>query len=228
MSTIAKLTHLIDSLEDGGDPTRLFAARAAYSFKHSWLELAQALVEVQNSGRYVEWGYEDFLGYCQTELGIKRTLVDKLTVSFRALKTHAPERLEAPDEEAPIPSYQSLDYFARALGEPRFDGNPSRDAPERELSPELSTQLRVAVFDEGCSPKELRERFDPVIRPKPPGREQYEAARKALSTTRKLLEQLEGLEGIREDVLREAEVAVANLQAEMEMHVEALGARLNS
>lgn len=226
MSNIQKLTVLIQSLEERGDSTRLFAARAAYNFKHSWLEMAQALVEVRNSGRYVDWGYDHFLDYCLMELGLKRAIVDKLTVSFMTLQQYAPERLEAPVDNAPIPSYQALDYYARAVGEPRLDGNPSRDAPADPLSRDLATHLHQAVFEEGASARELKERFDPFIRPKSPAKAQHEAAKKALVTSHRLLEQLDEVEGLDMETVRKAENAVNGLQDEIETLVETLRERL--
>jgi hypothetical protein len=216
MSSIQKLTHLINSLEHSGDTTRLFAAKAAYNFKHSWLEMAQALVEARNSGRFVEWGYDNFPDYCLRELGLKRAIVDKLTVSFSVLQQNAPSKLESLGEDEELPSYQSLDYYARAMNEPRLDGSQAHDAPEQDLSPELSGQLYTAVFDEGCTHKQLRQRFDPVIRPKPPAKEQHEAAKKALITSARLLEQLQEVEGVSIETLRGTEQAVADLQSEME------------
>lgn len=222
MSNIAKLCMLIQSLETSGDPTRLSAARAAYNFKHSWIEMAQTLVEVRSSNRFVSWGYDNFLDYCERELGLKRAVVDKLTTSFCVLQKVAPGRLERVREDEPIPSYQSLDYYARATAEHRLDGNPPRDAPSEELSPELSGQLYDAVFRQNCTAKQLRDRFDPMIRPKNPIQEQHEITKKALNTTLKLLEQLEQMEGINTDTLREAEVALANLEMEIKNRLDDL------
>ncbi len=222
MGSMEKLTVLMDSLEQGGDPVRLFAAQSAYNFKHSWLEMAQALVDVRNRDRFVQWGFDSFLDYCERELGLKKAVVDKLTASYYVLQQVAPERLETANEEAPIPSYQSLDYYSRATGEVRLDGNPARDAPEQEMSPELSGQLYDAVFNQGCSQKQLKDRFDPVIRPKPPAKEQQELTRKALSSARKLLELMDEVEGLRSETMYAVENAVARLEEEMEAHLEVL------
>lgn len=222
MSTITKLSNLITELENGGHPSRLHAARTAYNFKHSWLELAQALVEVKNTKEVTQWGYDSFLDYCNDELGIKRVLVDKLVTSFEMLQQYTPDRLESAEEPASIPSYQSLDYFSKAMGEPRLDGYPSDDAPEQELSPEVSGQLYAAVFEEGCTATQLKSRFDPVIRPKSTVVEQLEAAKKARATGKRYLQQLEDIEGVKLDVLRNTRDAIAELQVEMEALVEAL------
>ncbi|MDJ0762139.1 MAG: hypothetical protein QNJ97_04045 [Myxococcota bacterium] len=222
MSSIQKLNRLVESLSIDGHPTRLFAAKAAYNFKHSWLEMAQALVEVRNCGEWENWGFDSFLSYCEKELGLKRAVVDKLTTSYYTLQNHAPERLQQMSENAPIPNYQSLDYYSRALGEPRLDGNPSHDAPQQDLSPELRGQLRAAVFDEGCTHKQLRERFDPVIRPKPLAAEQLEATKKAAGTARRLLDQLSIVEGISTQALRGTCDAVAALQDELDARIRSL------
>ncbi len=223
MSTkaIQKLTQLIHSLENADDPLRLFAAKSAYNFKHSWIEMADALVQVRSSGSFQQWGYDTFLGYCEGELGLKKALVDKLTVSFSALEQYAPERLMG-ETESPIPTYQSLDYFSRAMGHPRFDGSDPRDAPEAPLSPELSGQLFTAVFEEGCTHKQLKDRFDPVIRPKSSAETEHDAVKKVLGTTKKLQEQLEALEALDAGLLREATAILSRLQSVMEDRKEAL------
>lgn len=218
---IQKLTQLISHLERGDDPLRLFAAKSAFHFKHSWIEMADALVQVRNSRAYVPWGYESLLAYCEGELGLKKALVDKLTVSYAAMEQYAPERLTG-EADAPIPGYQSLDYFARAMGAPRFDGSDPRDAPPEPLSPELSGQLRAAVFDECCTPKQLRDRFEPLIRPRSAAEEERDAVRRALTTTVRLRDQLEELGGIGPDLFRDATDALARLQEAMEERREKL------
>ena len=216
MSTaIQKLTQLITALQNSGDELRLYAAQSAYNFKHSWVEMADALLQVRDAGAHGAWGYDTFLAYCEGELGLKKALVDKLTVSFSALQQHAPDRLSG-EAEGPIPSYQSLDYYARAVGSPRFDGSDPRDAPSEPLSPELTGQLQAAVFDECCTHKQLKERFEPLIRPKSLAEEQHEAVRKVLSTTRKLQEQLEDVGALDADLFREAADLLARLQTALE------------
>ncbi|MBN2343100.1 MAG: hypothetical protein JXX29_08090 [Deltaproteobacteria bacterium] len=216
MSSIQKLNGLIAQLEQGGDNTRLYAAKAAFNFKHSWLEMAQALVEAHAANRFVEWGYDTFLDYCDRELGLKKNIVDKLMVSFQMLQQHAPQKLDQISEDETMPSYQALDYYARATGELRIDGCPPSDAPGYDLSPELNQQLYDAVFEQGCTPKQLKERFDPVLRPKSPTKEQQDHAKKTISTTRKLLEQLDELEGISHDTIENTRRAVTRLYEEMD------------
>ncbi len=223
MGNLERLLVLRNELEHGNaDPARLYAVECAYNFKHSWLDMARSLVEVRNQNMYEKWGYTDFLNYCERELGLKRAVVDKLTASFYVLERVAPERLEAPAEDAPIPSCQSLDYYSRATGELRLDGNPSRDAPEQEMSPELSGQLYEAVFNERCSPKQLRDRFDPLIRPKPPAKEQLDVTRKALNSAHKLQELMEEVEGLSTETLRAGYDVLSKMEQEMELHLERL------
>ncbi len=218
---IQKLTQLITHLERSGDELRLYAAQSAYHFRHSWLEMANALVEVRKARAFERWGYDSFLAYCDGELGLKKAIVDKLTVSFHTLEQYAPERLGEGAEE-PIPSYQSLDYFARAMGEPRYDGSDPRDAPADPLSPELTGQLRAAVFDECCTPKQLRDRFEPLIRPKSDDKVAHEAVKRVLSTTRRLQEQLEEIPSLDVDLLRDAVDVLSRLRTAMEAQDEHL------
>ena len=218
---IQKLSHLIASLQGGNDELRLYAAQSAFNFKHSWLEMADALLQVRDSNAHGRWGYDTFLAYAEGELGLKRALVDKLTTSFSMIQQHAPERLSG-EEDAPIPSYQSLDYYARATGALRFDGSDPTDAPAEPMSPELSGQLHAAVFDECCTHKQLKDRFEPILRPKSAAEEQNEAVRKLLTTTKRLQEQLEEIESLDADLLRDAADILTRLQSALEDKKEML------
>ncbi len=208
---IQQLTHLISSLKRGGDDLRLYAAESVFKFKHSWIETADALVQVRDMGAYRRWGYDNFLTYCEGELGLKRALVDKLTVSYSALREYVPDRLTGEDD-APIPSYQALDYYSRAVGAPRFDGSDPVDSPSEPLSPELSGQLYAAVFEECSTHKQLKERFEPLLRPKSTAEEEREAVQKVLSTAKRLHEQLEEVGALKPDLLRNAAAILTELQ----------------
>ena len=193
-----RLAQLVQDLEKGGDADRLRTARSALNFKRAWVKLAESLVQVQRDGSYKSWGYADFIEYCTGELGLKRSVVDKLTVSFATLQQHAPERLEPESEQEEPPSYQALDYFSRALGEPRSDGKPARDAPEQMPSEEVVQELHQAVFEQGLGVQQLRQRFDPLIRPKGPAEQQLMATRRVAATAKRLVEQLQEVEGLSE------------------------------
>lgn len=194
--SIRRLTQLVDQLEQqSGDRVRLHAARCALNFRRSWIELAEALSELRASGAYQAWGYRDLMSYAAEELGIRAATVDKLLVSFTTLHKHAPARLSGEDEGA-IPSYQALDYFARATGEPRASGRPPRDAPDEPPSGEVLDALHAAVFDEGCSVRRLRQQFDPLIRPRSPEEARRIALRRLSLAARRLVEQLDEVEDL--------------------------------
>jgi hypothetical protein len=136
--------------------------------------------------------------------------------------------LDSSREQEPIPSYQALDYYSRALGVPRMDGRPAPNPPQHPLTSEVSSQLYAAVFNEGCTSKQLRERFDPLLRPKSDIKQQYEAAGKAMIFAKRLLEQLESLEGFNERVVQDAATAVDKLQKEAARVIETLRGTLKS
>lgn len=214
-----RLGKLLANLTDAGaHPSRIEVVAAALSFKRSWLELAQLLVRVRDEGNYRGWGYEDFTTYCQQELALTPATVDKLTVSFNTLHRHAPRVFDVrPDEEPPpIPSYQSLDYFSRALGEPRSDGSEPRNAPLEPPQPEVLDRLRTAVFEEGASVHRLRSEFDPILRPKLPAEQRVEAIRRATATGRRLVEQLGEVEGLSPERLGAVSKALENAQRELD------------
>ncbi len=219
---VQRLKQLVEDLEQGGGaPERLHAARCALAFKRSWVELAGALSAVREGGAYQSWGYDDLLSYCASELGLRRATVDKLLVSYATLNKHAPRRLES-DEEGAIPSYQALDYFARATGEPRADGSMPKNAPKQPIEGEVYDQLRAAVFEQGQTAAQLRYNFDPLVRPRSPEERQLLALRRASATAQRLLEQLGEVDGLAEEQVNHLQAVIDDLRGQIEQLVSAL------
>jgi DNA-binding transcriptional ArsR family regulator len=201
MAIDQKLGELADALEArGADELRVQVVRRAREFKRSWVMMAEALVEVRNLEAYVKWGYDDFYSYCSLELHIKRTTADKLTGSYIALKRHAPAVLKRDGLSERIPTYDAVDYFAKALQ--KDDRNATIE--QRAVPEEVVDELRHAVFEEGAPVTELRRRFNPVFHPKPEGAEQIEEIRRALTTARKLERQIEEIDGLHRPTVRAA------------------------
>jgi hypothetical protein len=186
MASLDRLDVLADKLEQSGDdPFRLTLVRCAQRFKRSWLELATALHELQARRGFERWGYSDMHDYCNKELSIRPSTVDKLLLSYGTVQRHAPEMLEPSRAPRDVPSFDAVDYFARALGR--------EEAPGKRLdaAPEVIDKLRAAVFDEGRSLPELRGEFGPLLRPK--AAETDEPASRARATAARLLGLLEQL-----------------------------------
>ena len=118
------------------DPERAELIARVRRFKASWFELGEALTEIKRSEGYKKWGHAAFEDYCKKELHLKRETADKLTGSFAFLRTRAPEVLRRDGRDAPIPTYQAVDFLRRAEEE--------SEAPEETL-----TELRRHVLDEG-------------------------------------------------------------------------------
>jgi len=207
---MARANRKLDALEEllaraGDDPVRLDLVQRAQRFKRSWIELAEGLNKLQRSRAYEDWGYADLHEYCAKELSIKQATVDKLLLSFGTVQRHAPEVLRHDGVGRAIPSIEAVDYFNRALGSEEKPGPFRRlDAPT-----DLVDQLRSAVFEESSSVRELRERFDPVIHPKPERDDTLEALRRTRAAANKLSSLLEEVEGL-------TEARVARVRAALE------------
>jgi len=187
-----RLEALADRLEQAGDdPFRVTLLRCAQRFKRSWLELATVLSELQNRRAFERWGYTDLHEYCQKELSIRPSTVDKLLLSFGTVQRHAPEVLEPNRPRTEIPSFEAVDYFTRALGREEAAAGKRLDA-----APEVIDKLRAAVFEEGRSLPELRGEFGPLLRPK--ANEADDAVTRARSTAQRLLSLLPNVPGITE------------------------------
>lgn len=224
-----KIEVLLRRLEESGaEPRRLDALRCTQRFKRSWLELAELLVGLRRDKGYETWGYEDFHQYCADELHLRRSTVDKLTISFSTLKRLAPQVLQWDGVEREVPSYQAVDYFGKAVEAANKAPAQARAATPAPPPREVIKELRQAVFDEGQSVAELRRRFDPILRPKPQGSEELEVLQKALSAVRKLAELLPEIEGISEKRVTMAEKALGGLREELEELAEPLRAKLDA
>jgi len=195
------LEALADRMEQGGgDPARVDIVRRAQRFKRSWVELAEGLTALRKSRRYEKWGYSDLADYCSKELHIKAATLEKLVLSYGALRTHAPEVLRRDGISREIPTLEAVDYFSRAVGPSDDDdisdiGNQRRrlDAPREVLD-----ELRAAVFDETRSVGELRKRFDPILRPKSATEDAADNLRKLKSLAERLTSAVQTTEGLSE------------------------------
>lgn len=111
-----------------------------------------------------------------------------------------------------IPSLDAVDYFNRALGSEQKPGPFRRlDAPEHVLD-----QLRSAVFDEGQGVRELRERFNPVLKPKSDTPEPQDTVRKARTAAQKLSQLLGEIEGLTEARVARVQAAIEALLRDLE------------
>lgn len=216
-----KIEALLARLEDSGaDPRRLEVLRATQRFKRSWVELAESLVAIRREKAHEDWGYADFHKYCADELHLRRSTVDKLTISFSTLKRLAPQVLQWDGVEREVPSLQAVDYFGKAVQAANVP--PAEGKQPTPPSREVIKDLRKAVFDEGQSVAELRRRFDPILRPKPKGAEELEVISKALGATRKLAELLPEIEGLTDRCVTTVEKALGGLRQDLEALAEPL------
>lgn len=205
-----KLSELAVELEQGSDEERLHLVQCARRFKRSWIEMAEALARVRATKAYARWGYADLHEYATRELSIRPPTVDKLLLSYGAVERHAPQVLRRDGVAQDIPSFDAVDYFARALGSANdADG----DGPERP--PEVIAELRHAVFDEGKPVAALRRQFNAVLNPRPEGAEDREDLQKARAAAHRLAMLLPGIEGLTVRRRREMVAQLQELEAEL-------------
>jgi hypothetical protein len=162
------------------DPMRSDTLQKARAFKRTWLELAEALTQVQSKTSWQAWGYPDFDAYCRKELHLRSSTVAKLLGSYRFLETSAPrviERARNTDHfESPIPSLPAVEFVQKAT---------ERGAADAET---LRTIQRVA-FDEGAEVPMLAKQFKDVAFPETE-RERREKLRASIAATARRLSSL--------------------------------------
>lgn len=186
-----------------GESFRMKVLACARVFKRSWIDMAALLVEVRNRGLHRRWGFETLEGYALEELNIKRPTCEKLTGSYAALESHAPQVLAWDGVAQSVPEIDAVDYFARSVS-PR----PKRagDAPPPSPPPEVVEEMKLATFEELANPASLKRRFNPVLSPKDEADERLELLRKLKASAKRLeslLSEVEGLDAGRvEEVTR--------------------------
>lgn len=197
-----------DLVAKGADPQRVEALHRAKRFKRSWLEMAEALSEINKRRLFESWGYADLYAYCAEELSLKRGTVEKLTGSFRTIERYAPELLRPDGDDAKLPSFDSVDYFARAVGE-----RESRRAETPTV--EVIDALRDAVFEEARPVAAIRREFHATLYPKSETEVATEHAERTRAQVRRLLDALPTVTGLAALSLRDATAALERLDREL-------------
>ncbi len=96
------------------DGIRSDALRARVECQAAWLSLGRLLTEIAYGGDYREWGYPDFVVYCETELGIAKARAKKLMIGYQYVKERAPERLDESDcQMHHVPECQTIELLRR-------------------------------------------------------------------------------------------------------------------
>jgi hypothetical protein len=215
MTAVDELDRFAEMLKDKGETgLRLHAVERARNFKRSWLEMARALVEIRKRRAFEGWGYGDFFVYCQEELRLKRATVEKLTLSYSTLAEHAPRVLDYDGVAQPIPTFDSVDYLAKAL---RGVDDDESEPPH----PDVIDELKQAVFEEGAPVTALRKRFDPIIHPKSEATLHYEAAQRTRSAVRRLSGMLADVE-LDTSLVAEVREALERLEEALELSLTSL------
>jgi hypothetical protein len=136
------------------DPERVMVLERAKRFKRTWIELAEVLVRVRESEGWARWGFRSFDDYCSKELRLRAGTVDKLCASYGFLRANAPRLLrdEPDDLVRPVPSWQAVDFVARA---------EERGA----VSAQTLDEMKREVFDEGAPAPALSRKYREVAFP---------------------------------------------------------------
>ena len=189
---------------------RMQCVARARVFKRSWVEMAEALVQVRNDELHRDWGYESVFAYAAEELNIKKATAEKLTASYYALEQHAPHVLQWDGVAQPLPEYEIVDYFAKAVDPPE-----GREAPASDVVDEL----KRAIFDEHASAAALKRRFNPILHPKDEDQERAAVLSRAKSAARTL----EGLVGSIDGLSEERVEQVTSTLEELRRDLDSLG-----
>ena len=125
---------------------------SALKFKTNWIELGEKLYKVYHEKSYAEWGYDSFDKYCTKEVGIRKKTIEKLTNSYYFLQKHEPKVLEDYSKKniAGIPDYNTINLLSQI----KSDENVSED---------VFDEFKHAAFDEGCTDRALKKRYNTLL-----------------------------------------------------------------
>lgn len=184
----------------GDDRPRVDALTRAAKFKRSWVELAEALVEVQRSSRFERWGFQSFFDYCQKELHLRKATAEKLTASFGYLTEHAPDVLRRDGLTQPIPQPDTIHALAKV--------RQSDQIPDR-----LFQSIQADALSSDLSPASLARRFKEAIGGgEEPSEDASRSADRAVTLARRLADLLADLEpGLPGDLAADVEEQLGRL-----------------
>jgi hypothetical protein len=188
------------------DPERAELIARARRFKSSWFELGESLADLRRTERYKQWGHPSFEDYCRKELHLRKETAEKLTGSFAFLRKSAPEVLRRDGREAPIPSYQAVDFL--------------RTAEDSEAPEETVREIRRQVLDEGASLPKLSRLYREVVFPVDDAEASDRRRAELRRTVDRLVEQLA--------MARDEGLLPAKLCAEVEEPLSRLSSSLSS
>ena len=163
------------------DTERVELLRRTRRFKASWLELAEGLAEVKRGKSWERWGYDSFESYTKGELKLQGSTVDKLTGSYMFLHKRAPEVLKRDPLEAPLPSYQAIDFLRRA--EEKAEEDP------HAVTDEQMTDIRKRILDDNVPVATVAKLYKDTLFPVSEG-EKKETDRKQIKSTASKLRDL--------------------------------------
>jgi hypothetical protein len=179
------------------DPERAELIARTRRFKSSWIELAEALVEVRKATRWKRWGYGSFEEYTRHELHLKPDTVEKLTGSFSFLQRSAPEVIARDGLRAPIPSFQAIDFWRKAEQE---------GAPEETLR-----EIRHQVLDEHTSAPAIARKYKEILFPLGDDEKQAKETAQLRTAAKRLAELLEGTGAVPKRLSAEVKGALERL-----------------
>lgn len=155
------------------DPERATMLRLTRRFKASWLELGEALSQVKRTATWQRWGYDSFDAYAKTELKLRAETVEKLTAGYVFLHKRAPEILQRDPLDAPLPSYQAIDYLRRA---------EERGAEDESIPKETIADVRKRILDDNAPLATVARLYNETLFPVS-DHDKRESAKKSLKTT---------------------------------------------
>ena len=155
------------------DPERAGVLRLTRKFKASWLELGEALSDAKRGKSWERWGYPTFEEYTKNELKLRADTVDKLTAGFLFLHKSAPQVLQRDPLDAPLPSYQAIDYLRRAE-----EAGEANEAIPREMI----ADVRKKILDENAPLATVARLYNDTLFPVS-DHDKRESSKKSLKST---------------------------------------------
>jgi hypothetical protein len=208
----------ISKLKSMDNPTsrelRTRAEESAKEFKTSWLNLAQALYAISRDKLYEYWGYEKFEHYVEREIGMKKSLAQKLVKTYAFV-------------EQQEPAYLKEEYFeerqANAVAELDAISVLRQAKDKKEITRQDYQELRRQVFDKARQAGLVRKDLTAIMKERrhvdpDEEREQRKAAalRRFINALRSFKKDMDSLKLVRADIIKKTDELSRDIESELE------------
>jgi hypothetical protein len=182
---------------------RKHGQKLLFAFRTGWLDMANFLKDVEKNKYWKEWKFKSFREFYLDEYKLSDAEVKLLRVGIDTVTRFAPQILEAAPETREVPSLQVVQALAKA---------------EKKVGREALEQVGQAVMKEDKPVSAKLAQIEaavaaapPLPKPPPKPRTPSQSMVRAVTSAKKLSEDIEQIEGVPKALREHAAALIAGL-----------------